>query len=138
MKGRCILMNDIKTSMRKLLSVILSITLIFSVLPVAFLQKAEAVATLRTDMRHPNGVDQYGTPCWNGSDGGLNYAKWTSSPDYLRVDYPRHIYLDISETLEEAGYYQTMTWHWGDSTDYRIIANGYLWGEKGNKNWSSG
>ena len=131
-------MNDIKTSMRKLLSVILSITLIFSVLPVAFLQKAEAVATLRTDMRHPNGVDQYGTPCWNGSDGGLNYAKWTSSPDYLRVDYPRHIYLDISETLEEAGYYQTMTWHWGDSTDYRIIANGYLWGEKGNKNWSSG
>ena len=117
-------MDNIKTSVRKLVSVLLCSTLSFSVLSVAFVQKAEAVASIRNDWRV---TDQYGTPYWNGSEGEINWTRWTvGSNDYWQVNYPRHIYMDVSETLESAGYYQTYSWHYGNSGTYQCIPTGYV------------
>lgn len=80
----------------------------------------------------------YGMPRWTvsnwDSDSRIGYMTWNNragdSSNYLKLQYPKEIYLDKSETLEGAGYMYRITAHYGDtSTNYRIIIGGRSWGE---------
>ncbi len=76
---------------------------------------------------HYRTADKYGTPVFNGN---LDRSfKWLSGNDYTTVNYPSNIYLDISETLQSAGYYWNIDWHFGDSSKYRILLGSNVWGD---------
>ncbi|MCM1545280.1 MAG: FIVAR domain-containing protein, partial [Ruminococcus sp.] len=70
---------------------------------------------------------------WNGSN--TRWAEWhpnaKDNDDYVKVTYPKTMYVDVSETLEKAGYYFTVNWHYGgnNETGYRIILNGFAFGK---------
>ena len=87
--------------------------------------EAEALATVDTYRQ----ADKYGTPYWDGSD--VYYSRWNSGGSYTTVKWAKHIYLDISETLQSAGYYYDIEWYYGSGTDYRIINNGFIFGGYG-------
>ncbi len=88
------------------------------------------VAPTQADAYAPTGgygtSDKYGTPKWDGND--VYYATWNSGTSFTTVKWPKHIYLDKSETLESAGYYYKLDWRYGNDTDYRIVNNGYIFG----------
>ena len=74
----------------------------------------------------------YGTPVF---DGDLDrWFKFLNGNDYTIIYYPSHIYLDKSETLQSAGYYFNIDWHFGNSTDYRILLGANIWGD--HSQWS--
>ncbi len=93
---------------------------------------------------HYRTADKYGTPVF---DGELDqWFKFSSGDDHFTLSYPKYIYLDVSETLESAGYYFNAKWHFGvastDScgnptgsyTDYRLLVGANVWGD--NSQWS--
>ena len=111
-----------KTKLKKSLSALLAFMMVFSFIAYIGPIEADARATLDT-YRH---ADKYGTPVWDGND--TYYSKWNSGSSYTTFTWPKHIYLDISETLESAGYYYTVEWDYGNGTDYRIVNNGFIFG----------
>ncbi len=84
--------------------------------------EAEARATITTYRK----ADKYGTPYWDGSN--IYYSTCNSGSSYTKFTWPKHIYLDVSETLQSAGYYYTVEWDYGNGTDYRIVNNGFIFG----------
>ncbi len=110
-----------KKSMSVFLSVLMLLTCWVWVAPT----EAEALANIDTYRK----ADQYGTPFWNGAD--TYYSKWNSGGSYTTIKWPKHIYLDVSETLQSAGYYYDIEWYYGSNTDYRIINNGFIFGGYG-------
>ncbi len=110
--------------LKKSLSVILTFMMILSCF--SMLSPLEARALPATDSTYATG-DRYGTPAWSGT--GDRWFQWTYSSDYVRVYYPSHIYLDITETLQSAGYHFDVEWHFGDSAQYRILLGAPVWGD---------
>ena len=117
---------------KKSLSLIMTVLMVLScwvwVAPI----EADALATIDTYRK----ADKYGTPYWDGSD--VYYSKWNSGTSYTTIKWAKHIYLDISETLQSAGYYYTVDWSYGSNTDYRIINNGFIfggWGLEDTSGW---
>ena len=78
-------------------------------------------------------ADKYGTSYWTANDNNTRWMRWgtaaDSSNDHLYIKVPKTIYLDVSETLQSAGYVITYSWHFGDSTDYRMGISSPVWGE---------
>ena len=113
-----------KTMFKKSISLMLTVLMVLScwVFFPGMVPEAEAAATLSTYRT----ADKYGTPYWNGSD--VYYSKWKSGSTYTKFTWPKHIYLDVSESLQSAGYYYTVNWLYGTGTDYRTIGNGFIFG----------
>ena len=67
---------------------------------------------------------------WNAYSGSLGYDP---QPGTLTFSYPGHIYLNVGETLEAAGYMGHMTASYGenegDATDFRVMLSSATWGE---------
>ncbi len=113
------------TNMKKTLSVFLAVLMLMTAwvfVPGEHQFEAEAAATLNTYRT----ADKYGTPYWDGSD--IYYSKWKSGSTYTTITWPQHIYMDVSESLQSAGYYYTVKWLYGTGTDYRTIINGFVFG----------
>ncbi|MCD7775083.1 MAG: hypothetical protein LUH40_05850, partial [Clostridiales bacterium] len=76
----------------------------------------------------------YGTPQWDQST-GLEYMTWYKSDnpsEYIKIYYPSEIYLDVTETLQSAGYALHMEAVYGigsNATDYRVVVCSIIWGE---------
>ena len=116
-----------KNTFRKTLSVLLTAMMIFSCLAVAAPMKANALPA--NDNTYATG-DKYGTLKWTGT--GDRWFQWTNpsnSGDFVRIYYPSHIYLDISETIQSAGYHFDISWDLGNSTNYRILLAPPVWGD---------
>ena len=110
--------NPLKKSLSVFLAVLMLLTSWVWVAP----EKADAAATLSTYRT----ADKYGTPYWDGSD--VYTSTWNSGTSFTTVKWPKHIYLDVSETLQSAGYYYKIDWRYGNNTDYRIVINGFVFG----------
>ena len=111
-----------KNSFKKAMSLFLAVLMVMSCWVWVAPQEAEAAATLGTYRK----ADKYGTPYWDGSD--VYKSTWNSGSSFTTFTWPKHIYLDVSETLESAGYYYTVNWRYGNNTDYRIVNNGFIFG----------
>ena len=107
---------------KKSISLMLTVLMVLSCWVWVAPTEADALATVNTYRK----ADKYGTPYWDGSD--VYYSKWNSGTSYTTIKWAKHIYLDISETLQSAGYYYTVDWSYGSGTDYRIINNGFIFG----------
>lgn len=121
-----------KKYFKKSLALLLAFMMVFSYMVYVEPVEAEARATIDTYRK----ADKYGTPVWDGSN--TYYSKWNSGSSYTTFRWPKHIYLDISETLESAGYYYTVEWDYGNGTDYRIVNNGFIfggWGLQDTSGW---
>lgn len=80
-----------------------------------------------TDSTYARG-DKYGTPAWSGT--GDRWFLWSNGgTDYVKIYYPSNIYLDVSETLQSAGYHFDVEWHYGDSVKYRLFLGAPMWGD---------
>ncbi|MBQ9946317.1 MAG: FIVAR domain-containing protein, partial [Clostridia bacterium] len=113
-----------KKNLKKVLSVILTLMMVFSCF--SGIGHIEAKALPATDSTYATG-DKYGTVKWSGT--GDRWFCWSTGSDYVKVYYPSHIYLDISETLQSAGYHFDVEWHFGDSSKYRILLGAPVWGD---------
>ena len=85
----------------------------------------------------------YGAEKWDKTTGAatltFNWNAYTSSlgydpqPGTMVYTYPSHIYLNVGETLEAAGYMGHMTASYGenegDATDFRVMLSSATWGE---------
>lgn len=122
---------------KKLLSIMLCFTLCLT----SFVFFSPVDASAATNMPDYAKADKYGTQPWDGS--GTYEIEWNSNtselsgPDYFIDIFPGQIYLDIEETLQSAGYYQTIKFHYGDNPDYRVVLKGTVWGEEADNDWSS-
>ncbi len=139
--GKSILIRGIKNMKKKILTTgkkALSLVMVCFMLMscwVFFAPTANA-ADVRGIPEFNNGhyrtTDKYGTPVF---DGTLDrWFKWQEGDDYTIVYYPSAIYLDKSETLQSAGYFWNVDWHFGSSTDYRILLGANVWGD--HSQWS--
>ena len=112
---------------KKVLSVFLSLLMImayFGSFSVFMPITAKALpATVDTYVK----TDAYGTPKWNAN--ADRWFKWAYNSDYVKVHYPSNIYLDVTETLQSAGYYFNVEWHFGDSSNYRVLLGAPIWGD---------
>ena len=68
---------------------------------------------------------------WSAYSGSIGYDP---QPGTLTFTYPSHIYLNVGETLEAAGYMGHMTASYGendgsDVTDFRVMLSSATWGE---------
>lgn len=68
---------------------------------------------------------------WDEYSGSIGYDPRGGS---MQFSYPSHIYLNVGETLEAAGYMGHMTASYGeddnsDATDFRILLSSATWGE---------
>ncbi len=111
-----------KNYFKKTLSLALTVLMLMSCWVFVAPTEAEARATINTYRK----ADQYGTPVWDGKD--IYYSTWNSGSSYTKFTWPKHIYLDVEESLESAGYYYTVEWDYGNGTDYRIVNNGFIFG----------
>ncbi len=123
-----------KKYLKKTIALLLSFMMVFSYMAYVEPVEADAKATINTYRK----ADKYGTPVWDGSN--TYYSTWNSGSSYTKFTWPKCIYMDISETLESAGYYYTVEWDYGNGTDYRIVNNGFIfggWGLQDTSGWPS-
>ncbi len=113
-----------KKILKKSLSVMLSFMMVFSLF--SMIAPVTVRALPATDSTYAKG-DKYGTPAYTGT--GDRWFKWATGSDYVTVYYPSHIYLDVSETLQSAGYHFDVEWHYGDTHKYRILLGAPIWGD---------
>ncbi len=113
-----------KKTLKKALSLFLTLVMVFSCF--ALIGPIQVKALPATDSTYATG-DKYGTPAWSGK--GDRWFQWTTGSDYVRVYYPSHMYLDVSETLQSAGYHFDVEWHFGNTASYRILLGGPVWGD---------
>ena len=117
-----------------------SISLIMTVLMVlscwVWVAPIEADALLGTYYGKPEGngshyqsgtTNAYGTPVFDGNTD--RWFQWKNGDDWTTIYYPSQIYLDKTESLEGAGYYMNVQWHFGDSANYRIFLGANVWGD---------
>ena len=113
---------------KKTLSVFMAVLMLMSAW--VFVAPAEAEAVMDNSSK---AADKYGTPYWVASDSNTRWMRWgsaaDSSNDHLYIKVPKTIYMDVSESLQSAGYVITYSWHFGDSTDYRMGISSPVWGE---------
>ena len=72
-------------------------------------------------------TNAYGTPVFDGNTD--RWFKFQNGDDWTTIYYPSHIYLDKTESLQAAGYYFNVQWHFGDNTNYRILLGSNVWGD---------
>lgn len=113
-----------KSTLKKTLSVFLTLMIVLSCF--VWIAPTTANALPATDSTYATG-DKYGTPAWSGT--GDRWFQWSTGSDYVKVYYPSHIYLDVSETLQSAGYHFDVEWHFGDNSNYRILLGAPVWGD---------
>ncbi len=113
-----------KHKLKKTLSVFLTLMMVLSCF--VWVAPTTANALPATDSTYARG-DKYGTPAWSGT--GDRWFQWATGSDYVKVYYPSQIYLDVSETLQSAGYHFDVEWHYGDTHKYRILLGAPIWGD---------
>ncbi|MBE6791209.1 MAG: hypothetical protein E7535_08495 [Ruminococcaceae bacterium] len=113
-----------KNILKKSLSVFLTVLMVISCFSV--ISPITAGAIPATDSTYARG-DKYGTPAYTGT--GDRWFKWATGSDYVTVYYPSQIYLDVSETLQSAGYHFDVEWHFGNNHYYRILLGAPVWGD---------
>ncbi len=111
-----------KNNLKKTISLVLTALMLMTCWVFVAPTEADAHATINTYRQ----ADKYGTPYWNGND--VYYSTWNSGTSFTTFTWPKHIYLDKSESLQSAGYYYTVKWRYGNNTDYRIVNNGFIFG----------
>ncbi len=127
---------------KKSMSVFLSVLMIMSCwvfMPGEHNHASAAVETTRgvpaiNGKAYTNGsTAAYETPIFDG-----DLDRWfkfhNQGVDYVKISYPSHIYLDKSETLQSAGYFFNVDWHFGHHTDYRILIGANALGD--NSQWT--
>ena len=73
----------------------------------------------------------YGMPQASYEDNRTGYIQThqkTDGTDYLNVYYPSEIYLDKSESLEDAGYKVYLSGNYGSGDNYRTLVFSSVWG----------
>ncbi|MBR1810653.1 MAG: FIVAR domain-containing protein [Clostridia bacterium] len=131
----------------KILSVILSVLMLFGVFtPVIAFADSSNPPTYSIDgnrnvtTTYKAATDKYGTAPWSAPalptaqstnpPAGWEYYSVINGNDYIYYYYPAEIYVDMSETLESAGYFTYVYAHYGAKKDkYRAFVSGWLWGE---------
>ena len=137
-------------TLKKSLSIFLSVLMLLSVfgtaLPVLKVSAAITGVPTRTDAVNQTWYSDstlYGAEKWNKTTdlAALTFAwnAYSSSlgydpqPGTLTFTYPSHMYLNVGETLEAAGYMGHMTASYGenegDATDFRVMLSSATWGE---------
>lgn len=111
-----------KNNFKKTISLVLTVLMLMTCWVFVAPTQADAHATINTYRT----ADKWGTPYWDGTD--TYYSTWNSGTSYTTFTWAKHIYLDISESLQSAGYYYTVKWRYGNNTDYRIVNNGFIFG----------
>ena len=112
-------------ALKKSLAVVLTFMMVFSFFSLIAPVKVNALPA--TDSTYTNsGI--YSTPPFSGR--GDRWFMWfNGKDDYVKVYYPSHVYLDVTETLQSAGYHFDVEWHYGSNTDYRILLGAPVWGD---------
>lgn len=131
---------------RKTLSVLLSAVMVFTLFGASLTAMAaiSGVPT-RTDVdSYFSDPTLYGAERWDKTTDlaalTFNWDAYSDSigydpqPGKLTFTYPSHIYLNVGETLEGAGYMGHMTASYGendgsDVTDFRVLLSSATWGE---------
>ena len=101
---------------KKTLSVFLSLLMIFSVFGIVEISPTATAAA-------------YNTLLWDGS--GSQWIYWRNpdtTSEYIKVTYPGEIYLDISETLQDAGYYVVIEGNYTSGSNRAIVVSPGVWG----------
>lgn len=133
--------NQTSKKIKKGLSLFLAVLMVLSAWVWVAPEKAEAASTRGVPAingsNYAGSTAAYGTPLFDG-----NLDRWFKfhnnkgeNSDYVTINYPSQIYLDKSETLQSAGYFFNVDWHFGNSTDYRILIGANALGD--NSQWAS-
>ncbi|MBE6773121.1 MAG: hypothetical protein E7544_02740 [Ruminococcaceae bacterium] len=128
--------NLFKKSMSVFLSVLMLLTCWVWVAPT----EADAATT---DTTHRVDADKYGTPYWSPNSNNIRWMQWgedsrDASKAHVHMEVPKTIYLDISETLQSAGYKIFVEWSYGGNTDYRWGLGPASWGNGNGINGQNG
>ncbi len=117
---------------KKTLSVFLAVLMLMSTwvfFPGMVTFEAEASAT---DATYRENTDKYGTPYWSPNSNNTRWMLWGNSRSandaHFYMEVPKTIYLDVSETLQSAGYKIAVEWSYGNSTSFRIAIGPAVWG----------
>ena len=84
---------------------------------------ASAVATDTTYRK----ADKYGTPAYTTAN--TYYVYFANGNNKLWVYFPTHIHLDVSETLQSAGYKINVKYEMGSNPAYKVLLGGPIWGD---------
>ncbi len=129
-----------KKNLKKTLSLAMAFLMVMTCWVFVAPQKADAISGTVYGVPAVNGyhynsgtTNIYGTPVFDGYTD--RWFKWQNGDDWTTVYYPSHIYLDKNESLQSAGYYFNVQWHFGDGTNYRILLGSNVWGD--NKAWGA-
>ena len=123
-----------KTMFKKSISLIMTVLMVLSCW--VWVAPIEADALLGTYYGKPEGngshyqsgtTNAYGTPVFDGNTD--RWFQWKNGDDWTTIYYPSQIYLDKTESLEGAGYYMNVQWHFGDGANYRIFLGANVWGD---------
>lgn len=116
---------------KKTLSVFLAALMLMTCWVFVAPEKAEAYADVNVPAvnatAYAGSVGSYNTPVFDKNHD--RWFKFQNGDDWTTIYYPSNIYLDISETLQKAGYTFHVEWHFGDGTDYRILLGANVWGD---------
>ena len=128
-----------KKNLKKTLSLVMTVIMVMTCWVFVAPTEAEAISgtvygvpAIRGS-HYSGSTAAYGTPVFDGNTD--RWFKWQNGNDWTTVYYPSHIYLDKTETLQSAGYYFNVQWHFGDGTNYRIFLGANVWGD--NKAWGA-
>ncbi len=118
-----------KNYFKKSLSLVLTALMLMSCW--VFVAPIEADASA-TDATYRANTDKYGTPYWSPNSNNTRWMLWGNSRSandaHFYMEVPKTIYLDVSETLQSAGYKISVEWSYGGNTDYRIAIGPAVWG----------
>ncbi len=128
------IMKRFKHTSKKLLALFLSVLMIMTTVPLfASANWSENITLGNYPDEFKNGtVTAYGMPAYSATNANTRTLTWDkqNNRDFVTAYLPKTIYLDKSESLEEAGYYVKVNWNYGDNGDQnnRIIVACYLFG----------
>ena len=128
-----------KNYFKKSLSLIMTVLMLMSCWVFVAPTEAEAVSGTVYGVPAINGshynagtTNAYGTPVFDGNTD--RWFLWQNGDDWTKIYYPSQIYLDKSESLQAAGYYFNIQWHFGDGAKYRTFLGANIWGD--HSQWS--
>ncbi len=64
----------------------------------------------------------------NNSSGTFLFYKHDNNNEYVKIVYPKNIYMDITEKLQDVGYSMSISTNYGNSGSYRIVLLSTTWG----------
>ena len=108
---------------KKSMSVFLAMLMLLSCWVWVAPTQAEAVATDTTYRK----ADKYGTPAYTTAN--TYYVYFANGNNKLWVYFPTQIHLDVSETLQSAGYKINVKYEMGSNPDYKVLLGGPIWGD---------